>query len=122
MVVEAKAVEAHGCGPCLSEFESRRSPQRPVAQLGRARARHARGHRFDSDLDDYGVVAHLGERRSGRPKVEGSSPSDSTKLMVLDGGPSCRSRQYAVPLGAVEGTLGEHPRAGEDPASTRMGP
>lgn len=31
-----------------------------------------------------GVVAHLGERWFCKPEAEGSSPSDSTKLMVPD--------------------------------------
>ena len=63
-----------------------------LAQLARALAWHARGHRFDSDilhkkrvatngpfLIDHGVVAHLVEHLVRNQKVVGSSPIYSTK-------------------------------------------
>lgn len=92
----------------------------------------------------HGVVAQSGERRRGTPKVRGSRPLDSIDGDVAQLGERClrtaeargstplismgpRRRSFAQKspirrvLGAVEGTLGDAPRAGESPASARTG-
>jgi PD-(D/E)XK endonuclease len=40
--------------------------------------------RYAADYEFRGAIAQLGERRAGSAKVEGSSPSSSTPLEVVD--------------------------------------
>ncbi len=58
---------------------------------------------------DFGVLAQLGEQGLCKAQVEGSSPSDSTKFVVLNvyGG-----RQDCSPCVCESGSLGSIPRCG----------